>query len=224
MARTRDGLGKIIRIDPLEQADSPYGVPDDNPFVGQPEFPDEIYAVGFRNPHNLTFAQDSSGDVHLIVTDIGRDNVEEINIVVKGGNYGWADREGVFVHLRNQQFINGNIAPLPADEANNGYIYPVSIMGHEGGPGETFVGQAMIGGHVIQNGSSDLDGQFIMAEFSTDGRAYHIDFAEMLTQVTTLDPNDPDRDSPDDLSWLTPQELTILFDHDDDPSTTAPRS
>ena len=215
-----DGLGKVLRIDPLAGASSPYTIPADNPFVGDESFPDEIYAVGFRNPHNLTFARDSAGEVHLLVTDIGRDNVEEINLVVKGGNYGWADREGVFVHLGNQGFING-IDPLPQDEAQNGYIYPVSLLGHEGVPGQSFVGQAIIGGHVIQNGSSDLAGQFILAEFATDGRAYHVDFEAMLQQVTTLDPNDPERDSPDDLTWLTPEELTLLFDHDDDPTTLA---
>ncbi|MEO1615984.1 MAG: carbohydrate-binding domain-containing protein [Planctomycetota bacterium] len=214
-----DGLGKILRIDPLENGAEPYSIPADNPFTSDPVFPDEIYALGFRNPHNLTFAKDAGGTVHLIVTDIGRDNVEEINLVVNGGNYGWADREGPFVHLRDQAFINGNIAPLPANEAENGYIYPVAILGHEGDPGQSFVGQAIIGGHVIQNGSEDLNGQFLLAEFATDGRAYHIDFAEMLEQITTLDVGNADRDSPEDLTWLTPQELTILFDHDNDPET-----
>ncbi|MEL6109942.1 MAG: PQQ-dependent sugar dehydrogenase [Planctomycetota bacterium] len=208
--QNNDALGKILRIDPLPTSSDQYSIPGDNPFLGDASFPDEVYALGFRNPHNLTFAQSSDGVAHLIVTDIGRDNVEEINLVVKGGNYGWADREGVFVHIGEQGFING-VEPLPSDEANNGYVYPVSFLGHEGVPGESFVGQAIIGGHVIANGSSALDGQFILAEFVTDG--------QMLDQVTTLDASDPDRASPDDLSWLTPQELTILFDHDDDPET-----
>ncbi|WP_342190392.1 carbohydrate-binding domain-containing protein [Stieleria varia] len=216
-----DALGKILRVDPLATDTAPYSTPDLNPFVDDTRYPDEVYAVGFRNPHNLAFAQDATGDVHLLVTDIGRDNVEEVNIVVAGASYGWADREGVFVHLGEQAFINGNIAALPADEAANGYTFPVAILGHEGIFGESFVGQAITGGHVIQNGSSALDGQFIFAEFATDGRAYHIDFAQALEQITTLDSADPNRDTPDDLTWLTPQELTILFDHDNDPSTTS---
>ncbi|MEM6469381.1 MAG: carbohydrate-binding domain-containing protein [Planctomycetota bacterium] len=214
-----DGLGKILRIDPLAANGNPYSIPAENPFADGAEFPPEVYAYGFRNPHNLSFAIDSQGIEHLIVADVGRDNVEEINVVVAGGNYGWADREGVFVHLREELFVNGNIAPLPANDAVNEFIYPVAILGHDGQPGDSFVGQAIIGGHVIQNGSADLDGQYILGEFATDGRAYHIDFAEMLSQITSLVPGVAGRDSPEDLTWLTPQELTILFDHDNDSST-----
>ncbi|TWT94339.1 carbohydrate-binding domain-containing protein [Neorhodopirellula pilleata] len=215
-----DALGKILRVDPLANGSMPFRNPPSNPFIDDLRFPSEVYALGFRNPGSLTFAKDSSGNVHLIVTDIGRDNVDEINLVVKGGNYGWADREGVFVHLRDQFAINGNIANLPQDDAQNDLIYPVSILGHEGVPGESFVGQAITGGHVIANGSSDLNGQFIFVEFATDGRAYHLDFESMLQQITSLDPDDPDRNSPDDLTWLDPQELTILFDHDGNEATT----
>ena len=116
--------------------------------------------------------------------------------------------------------INANIENLPEDDANNNYIYPISIFGHDGQPGDFFVGQAIAGGHVIQNGSSELDDQFIFLEFATDGRAYHIDFSDALEQTTSLDPNDTNRDSPGDLTWLNPQELTVLFDHDNDSSTT----
>ncbi|MEM9646228.1 MAG: PQQ-dependent sugar dehydrogenase, partial [Planctomycetota bacterium] len=218
--QNNDALGKILRIDPLESVDASYAIPASNPFVQDDRFLDEIYAYGFRNPHNLTFARNSDGSVSLIATEIGRDNIEEVNIVVAGGNYGWADREGVFAHLRDQGFINGNIENLPADDALNDYIYPVTILGHDGQPGDSFVGQAIAGGHVIQNGSGDLADQFIFVEFATDGRAYHIDFSEALQQTTTLDPSDPDRDEPGELTWITPQELTILFDHDGDDSTT----
>jgi hypothetical protein len=182
---------------------------------------DEVFATGFRNPHNLTFALDAAGQSHLIVTEIGRDNIEEINIVVKGQNYGWADREGPFVQAGDEvSGINVGIGNLPGDEANNEFIYPVSLLGHNGEIGDSFIGQAIAGGHVIQNGSADLDDQFVFVEFSTDGRAYHIDFSETLEQVTSLDPNDPTRSDPGDLTWLTPQELTILFDHDNNDSTT----
>lgn len=215
-----DALGKVLRVNPLQTEDSEFTAPETNPFFGIEDYPDEVYAVGFRNPHNLTFARDSEGEVHLIVTDIGRDNVEEINIVVSGGNYGWADREGIFQHIRELGQINGNITTLPDNEAENGFIFPVAIVGHDGTPGDFFVGQAIAGGHVINNGSNELHGQFILAEFATDGRAYHIDFAEALQQVTLLDADDPERDSPDELTWLTPKELTILFDHDNDDSTT----
>lgn len=215
-----NALGKILRVNPLQSGDRPFTSPDTNPFIGSPDFPDEVFAIGFRNPHNLSFARDANGVGQLIVAETGRDNIEEINVVVSGGNYGWADREGPFVHIRDQFRLNGNIANLPSDDADNGFIYPVTLMGHDGEPGASFVGQAIAGGHVIQNGSDELDDQYIFAEFATDGRVYHIDFSDALAQTTSLDPNDPNRDSPEDLTWLTPQELTILFDHDNDDSTT----
>ena len=180
---------------------------------------DEVFAIGFRNPHNLTFAVDASGTPRLIVTEIGRDNIEEINVVSAGKSYGWGDREGVFVHRPQSGTING-LDNLPENEVENGYTFPNVIWGHEGVVGESFVGQAVAGGHVIQNGSSELNNQFIFLEFATDGRAYHVDFEDMLAQTTELDATDPDRNSPDALTWVTPQELTILFDHDNDPSTT----
>jgi glucose/arabinose dehydrogenase len=219
--QSNDALGKILRIDPLASGDRPLTTPESNPFVGDQTMIDEAFAIGFRNPHNLSFARDASGTVRLIVADVGRDNIEEINIVTKGANYGWADREGVFVHERDQFEINGNISNLPFDEASNGLTYPVTLLGHEGVPGQTFVGQAIAGGMVVQNGSSELDDQIIFVEFGTDGRAYHVDFSEALEQVTQLDPTDPQRDQPSDLTWLTPQELVILFDHDNDETTTA---
>lgn len=214
-----DALGKILRIDPLATDTAPYATPSTNPYVGDPDMIDEAYAIGFRNPHNLTFAIDTEGNVQLIVTEIGRDNIEEINIVQPGKNYGWAEREGVFVHSPASGTING-IDNLPADEALNGYTFPNAFWGHEGVIGESFVGQAIAGGHVIQNGSSELDNQFIFVEFATDGRAYHVDFSAMLAATTELNPDDPLRGSPAELTWVTPQELTILFDHDSDPSTT----
>lgn len=216
-----NALGKILRVNPLQNNSASYSVPTTNPFVNDPDMIDEAYATGFRNPHTLTFAVDSAGNDHLIITEVGRDNIEEVNIVVAGGNYGWADREGPFVHAGDEvSGINVGISNLPADESFNGFTYPVSLLGHNGEIGDSFIGQAIAGGHVIQNGSSALDDQFIFVEFSTDGRAYHVDFSEMLLQTTSLDSNDPNRDDPSDLSWLSPNELTILFDHDNDDTTT----
>ena len=219
--QNNDALGKVLRVNPLQNGASSYSVPATNPFVSDANMLDEVFAIGFRNPHNLTIALDAAGDHSLIVTEIGRDNIEEINIVVSGGNYGWANREGPFVHAGDEASgVNVGISNLPADEANNGFTYPVSLLGHNGEIGDSFIGQAIAGGHVIQNGSADLDDQFVFVEFSTDGRAYHIDFSKMLDQITLLDANDPSKDDPADLTWLTPQELTILFDHDNDDTTT----
>ena len=89
-------LGKLLRIDPLKQANgAAYGVPADNPFIGKAGYLPEIWALGFRHPQNLSF--DRGGTGAMIVTDIGQSNIEEVNLGVRGGNYGWPYREGTFV-------------------------------------------------------------------------------------------------------------------------------
>ncbi|MBA2744014.1 MAG: PQQ-dependent sugar dehydrogenase, partial [Chthoniobacterales bacterium] len=93
---TSNVLGKILRIDPLNpaltsasngaaSANGKYRVPSSNPFVGKPGV-DEIYAYGFRNPFRFSF--DPATD-KMIVGDVGQNNVEEIDVVQAGKNYGW---------------------------------------------------------------------------------------------------------------------------------------
>ena len=214
-----DGRGKILRIDPLIDGANSYSVPATNPFVGDAGMLDEVYALGFRNPHNLSFA-DSPDGPQLIVADIGRSNVEEVNIVAAMGNHGWSEREGTFVHINaGGGNING-VDPLPANEADFGFTYPVAQFGHDVPAGSTFSGQAIVGGHVIANGSV-LDGEYIFGEFATTGRLFHANYDDMLAAVTMLDPMDPARDEPGELTQATVEEFTVLFDHDNDPMTAS---
>ena len=83
-------LGKILRID-IDNG-SPYAVPSDNPFAGQSKMRPEIYAFGLRNAWGISF--DRGGAHELFAADVGQNRWEEINIIVKGGNYGWRLREG----------------------------------------------------------------------------------------------------------------------------------
>ncbi len=91
-------LGTILRIDPQgnNSRNGKYGIPDDNPFNENPDplTLKEIWAFGFRNPHRMTW--DQAHGNRMIVTDIGESNIEEINIVEKGGDYGWPEREGIY--------------------------------------------------------------------------------------------------------------------------------
>jgi glucose/arabinose dehydrogenase len=78
-------MGKILRIN------TDGTVPPDNPFVSTPGARPEIWAYGFRNPY--TFAVDSATGV-IYVNDVGEANWEEIDLLTKGGNYGWPVCEG----------------------------------------------------------------------------------------------------------------------------------
>jgi glucose/arabinose dehydrogenase len=86
-------LGALLRIDPV--AAEPYGVPEDNPFVGDPEAAAEIWAYGLRNPWRFSFDR-LTGD--LWIADVGQDSREEINWMPAGegagANYGWNLMEG----------------------------------------------------------------------------------------------------------------------------------
>ncbi len=84
--------GKILRIDvDSRSGDLPYGIPEDNPFVGKAGHRSEIWALGRRNPWCIHWDLASKT---LFCADVGQNQREEINIIEKGGNYGWSFREG----------------------------------------------------------------------------------------------------------------------------------
>jgi glucose/arabinose dehydrogenase len=84
--------GKILRIDiDARTGDLPYGIPGDNPFVDKPGYRPEIWALGLRNPWGIHWDHPSGT---LFCADVGQNQREEINIIEKGGNYGWSFREG----------------------------------------------------------------------------------------------------------------------------------
>ncbi|MCZ6531329.1 MAG: PQQ-dependent sugar dehydrogenase [SAR324 cluster bacterium] len=111
-------LGKILRIDVNSKSmGKEYGIPKDNPFVDKKGAQPEIFAYGFRNPWRMTF--DTGGKRQLFVADVQQNSYEEVNIVTKGGNYGWRVLEGnhCFDYLNPNDHLSscnksGKIAPI----------------------------------------------------------------------------------------------------------------
>lgn len=136
-------LGKLLRID-VDSA-SPYGIPPDNPFInggGRPE----IYAYGLRNPWRFSF---DSTTGRLWLGDVGQDAREEVDVIAKGGNYGWRCYEGSFEY------------DLTDCGAPNQYRAPISDYGHD-------EGQSIIGGFVYRGEAIPmLQGVYVFGDFIT---------------------------------------------------------
>ena len=125
-------LAKIIRIDVSStQGELAYAIPADNPFVGQPDARDEIWAYGLRNVWRMSFDPDT-GD--LWAGDVGQNKWEEIDLIVRGGNYGWNLREGAHDFLQPRR---GRRAAKKDDDleevGDGGLIDPVAEYDHRAG-------------------------------------------------------------------------------------------
>lgn len=84
--------GKILRIDINSKTDAlPYGIPEDNPYVANKEIRSEIWCHGLRNPWGMWIDPDTK---NFWCADVGQYFAEEVNLIKKGGNYGWSYKEG----------------------------------------------------------------------------------------------------------------------------------
>ncbi len=142
---TQTLLGKMLRIDVnTTSAGKAYGIPADNPFAGGGGLP-EIYAYGFRNPWRFSFDRMTG---RLFCADVGQGQFEEVDLVTKGGNYGWSIMEGAHC-------LNGGACNM------NGLTLPIVEYDHS-------EGIAVIGGFVYRGSAiPSLAGTYIMGDFGS---------------------------------------------------------
>lgn len=161
-------LGVILRIDVDSTAPAPlaYAIPPDNPFVGQPGL-DEIYAYGMRNPYRFSFDDGPGGDGRLFLADVGQNLFEEVNIVEKGGNYGWVLREGF--HCFDP--FNPGTPPLSCSDTGllgEPLIDPIVEYAHPGSGFTPEGGITVVGGYVYRGTQSPaLAGRYVFGDFSS---------------------------------------------------------
>ena len=121
-AESRQALGKIFRIDPLQQSRrQAYGIPADNPFVGQRGDLPEIWALGLRHPQNISFDKGRYAATSSSPTSAQSQDRGGQSRGVKGANYGWPMREGTFVTDRIDETT---LYALPANDATKGFHLP----------------------------------------------------------------------------------------------------
>jgi len=156
-----DLLGKILRLD-VDGA-FPYTIPDDNPFVDDPDARPEIWAVGFRNPWQFSFAPDSSA---MFIGEVGWSTYEEVNYQpadsTGGENYGWKLYEA---EDKIEQPEGMTVDDIPVDDLT----FPIYYYPHDEPDDydESYpVGCAVIGGFVYRGEElPQLIGKYLYSDF-----------------------------------------------------------
>lgn len=171
-------LGKMLRLDPLNPALNPtspdpissngqYRIPTNNPFQSIGQAP-EIYAYGLRNPYRFAF-DTLSGD--LIQADVGQNNIEEIDRIVRGGNFGWAIKEGDFIFNRTNGPA-GNAGTIGNPPGNRSIGLPAGLIDPISGPLGTLEydhneGISITGGFVYRGSDiPQLYGKYIFGDLA----------------------------------------------------------
>ena len=145
-------LGALLRID-VDTAGIPYGIPADNPFVGNDQgWREEIFAYGLRNPWRFSFDPETG---RLWAGDVGQNRYEEVDLIEKGGNYGWNVLEGFHCYESG-----------PACR-REGMKEPVFEYGRRDG-------SSITGGYVYRGPTlPDLNGTYLFADY-VSGRVWSL--------------------------------------------------
>ncbi|XP_067275442.1 HHIP-like protein 1 [Pseudorasbora parva] len=146
-------LGKALRID-VDNNDygAPYSIPSDNPFVGEKDSRPEIYAYGVRNMWRCSIDRgdpiNGQGQGRMFCGDVGQNKYEEVDLIEKGGNYGWRAKEGFSCYdkkLCSNSSLN-DILPI--------FAYPHKI------------GKSVTGGYIYRGCQMpNLNGLYIFGDF-----------------------------------------------------------
>jgi glucose/arabinose dehydrogenase/single-stranded DNA-binding protein len=170
--------GKIHRIN------SDGSIPSDNPFYGQPGKVGSIWAYGFRNPWRFQF---DSATGQLYVGDVGDASWEELNHVVRGGNYGWPLAEGMCAAnctgLINPIYTyphNGQSAAVTSGPVYRGTMFPAAYRGalFFGDYAQGFIKTAQLdssGNVTAVNVFEPAAGTVVDLKVAADGSLYYVD-------------------------------------------------
>ncbi len=159
-------LGNILRIDVDNQEGVlNYSIPSDNPFINNTDgWREEIFASGFRNPWKFSF---DSQNGKLYAGDVGQGKVEEIDVVVNGGNYGWNIWEG-------SECFGSQL-----DCVEEGFEFPIAEYFHD-------VGFSVTGGYVYRGAKfPDIQGYYFYGDF-VSGRVWILNTKDLTESSTEI--------------------------------------
>ncbi|MEI9921615.1 MAG: PQQ-dependent sugar dehydrogenase [Bacteroidota bacterium] len=151
--------GSILRIDPQgnNSKNHKYGIPKSNPFDN------EVFAVGFRNPHRISWSKKGE----MIVSNVGHRNIESLYVVTKGHDYGWPEREGGFKlrYYESMDFV------YPKDTTKN-IALPFAQYDHD-------EGNAISGGYEYWgNKIKPLVGKYVFGDI-VNGRVFYVEMSDV---------------------------------------------
>ncbi|KAM9359118.1 HHIP-like protein 1 [Symphorus nematophorus] len=146
-------LGKVLRVDVENNDDgAPYSIPSDNPFLGEKEARPEIYAYGVRNMWRCSIDRGDpitgEGRGRMFCGDVGQNKYEEVDLILKGGNYGWRAKEGFSCYDRKlcQNSSLDDVLPI--------FAYPHKL------------GKSVTGGYIYRGCQMpNLNGLYIFGDF-----------------------------------------------------------
>jgi len=157
--------GKILRVD--VDAGQPYGIPADNPFANDFNAESEIWAYGLRNPWRCSF---DTADGRLLCADVQQNSYEEVDVISKGGNYGWRRMEGTHCF----DYANPDNHPPSCDQSN--LIDPILEYQNCTAKPDGCKGISVTGGYVYRGAHAPWNGKYIFGDWSKT-------FGEMNGQI-----------------------------------------